>query len=52
MVLSSSTFVKGDATMNETISYPRYPYHFLVCFTDVLVLLMLYSDVSNGDNNC
>ena len=27
-------------------------FSFLVCFTNVLVLLMVYSEVPNDDNNC
>ena len=35
----SVTFVKKDITSNETISYPRGTFSFLVCFTNVFVLL-------------
>ena len=51
MFLSSGTFVKSDVTSNETILYPRGTFLFLICFTNLFVLLMVYSEVSNKDNN-
>ena len=42
-------FVKKDVTSNETILHPRGT--FLICFTNTFVLLMVYSEVPNGDNN-
>ena len=42
-------FVKKDVTPNETILHPRGT--FLIYFTNLFVLLMVYSEVPNGDNN-
>ena len=51
MVLSSGIFIKSYVTSNETNLYPRGTFIFLICFTNVFVLLMVYSEVPNGDNN-
>ena len=51
MVLSSDIFAKSDVTSNETILYPRGTFIFLICLANVFVLLMVYPEVPNGDNN-
>ena len=50
-VLTSGTFVKRDVTLNEIVLYQRETFIFLICFTDLFILLMIYSEVSNSDNN-
>ena len=51
MVLSSDIFAKSDVTSNEIILYPRGTFIFLICLANVFVLLMVYPEVPNGDNN-
>ena len=51
MVLSSDIFAKSDVTSNKTILYPRGTFIFLICLANVFVLLMVYPEVPNGDNN-
>ena len=49
MILSSGAFIRNDVTSNEneTISYPRETFFFLICFTIFFVLLMVYSEIPN-----
>ena len=50
IVLSSDTFVKSGVTSNETISYPRETFPFLICFTSVFVLLMSFWEEKNNNH--
>ena len=51
MFLYNGIFVKSDVISNETILYQRGTFIFLVCFTNAFVLLIVYSEVPNSDNN-
>ena len=50
-MVAAINFVKSGVASNGTISYLRVSFSFLICFRNVFVLLTVYSDRSNGDNN-
>ena len=50
-MVAAINFVKSGVASNGIISYLRISFSFLICFRNVFVLLMVYSEGSNGDNN-
>ena len=50
-MVAAINFVKSGVASNGIISYLRISFSFLICFRNVYVLLMVYSEGSNGDNN-
>lgn len=45
MVICIGTFVKSDVTSNETVLYSREIFYFLIYFTNVFILLTVYSEI-------
>ena len=45
MVISFGAFVKSDVTSYEAALYSREIFYFLISFTNVFILLMVYSEI-------